>query len=120
MAVSYLLTPDQRRLRNRDAALTDAISLTVSEMGLPANAEDQMWADVRRVIDSVLDMADAAVAARVEFEAVDRRLDRHVKKLHHLCPCNRTCPDYHALDQRRGLLQRRADRAMRSLLGGGR
>lgn len=117
MAVAYLLTPDQHRQRDRDSALADVIRLTVSEMGLPADVEPDYWQAVRVRLETLLELADAAVAARLEYEALDRRIDRHVQG-HYLCPCNRTCEVYSRLNARLRHLQRRADRAVQILLGG--
>jgi hypothetical protein len=117
MAVSYLLTTEQRRLRDRDAALSDAVRLTVSEMGLPADAEPDYWQAIRRRCELVLEMADAAVAARVALEANEARLERHVI-WHRHCPCNKTCAEYTRLDRERVALQREADQRFRILLGG--
>ena len=116
-AAVYLLTTEQKRLRDRDAALSDAVRLTVSEMGLPVDAEPDYWAAVRRRCELVLEQADAAVAARVAVDANEARLERHVT-WHRNCPCNKTCPEYTRLTHEGVRLQRDADHRFRILLGG--
>lgn len=103
----------------RDHLVRDLVSLIVSEAGLSPQAEQEMRRALTARLDPVLALADSAVAARVELEAVDRRLDRHVQT-HDLCRIGvvQGCWALADLQRTRERLQRRADREMHALLGG--
>ena len=103
----------------RDHLVQELAALTVGSYGLPPDVE----ADLRRTVvdraDLLLELADSAVAARVELEAVNDRLDRHVRT--HL-PCVRGlrfgCTGWKALVTSRNKLERRCAHAYRALLEG--
>ena len=103
----------------REHYVRELVGLVVGQAGLSHRAE----MDLRRALTArmrpLLDLADSAVAALVELEAVDRRLDRHVQT-HRLCALNPEggCRAWNDLRRTREQLQRRADREMRALWGG--
>lgn len=103
----------------RDHYVRELVSLVVGNAGLSHEAEQEMRRALTARLDPVLALADSAVAARVELEAVDRRLDRHVQT-HDLCRIGvvQGCWVLTDLQRTRERLQRRADREMRALLGG--
>ncbi len=117
MAVSYLLTPDQRRQRDRDDALAEALATTVYERGLSAATEAEYWQAARRELDRVMERTDAAVAARVALEAHDQRIDRHMQQ-HRTCVLRQECSVYRSLVRQYCRLQRESDQRIRELLGG--
>ena len=118
----------------RDHYLRELVSLVVGNAGLSHEAEQEMRRALTARLDPILELADSAVAARVELEAVERRLQRHIET-HDLCRLGidqmrwvdsgrpvvvRVQPCWVQRDIKRSLeqLQRRADREMRALLGG--
>lgn len=115
--------------------LRELVSAVVGQAGLSPAAESEMRRALTARIDPLLDLADCAVAARVELEAVEKRLQRHIET-HDLCRLGidqmvwqdsgrpvvvRVQPCWVQRDIRRQVerLQRVADREMRRLLGGG-
>lgn len=103
---------------DRDYYLRELIAAVVGQAGLSPQAESEMRRALRARLDPLLDLADSAVAARVELEAVDRRLDRHVQT-HDLCRIGvvQGCWAWRNLQITPERLQRRADREMRRLMG---
>ena len=102
---------------DRDRALSALLGLVVSESGLSADAETDIRIVLRRHVERLLALADAAISAQHEMEAHDARIDRHVRT-HQECIRNRRCRTYQDLQRRRGDLQRAADSQRRALLGG--
>lgn len=117
MSVARILSPHERRLRDRDRVLSDLIGLTVADAGLTASSEHDIWQLLRRQAEHLLEAADLAVAARVALQAHDERIDRHMQS-HRGCALRQHCDIYRALERRRGQLQRDADRRTRALMGG--
>lgn len=101
---------------DRASALHEALTYTAGQHGLPHQAERDIRAAVMRHIDPILHLADAAVAARCEYEAVDRRLDRHVRT-HPGCIERAVCTTRRDLMKDRDRLLRIADAAYVALLG---
>lgn len=118
----------------RDHYVRELVSLVVGNAGLSHRAEMDLRRALTARIDPLLDLADCAVAARVELEAVEKRLQRHIET-HDLCRLGidqmvwqdsgrpvvvRVQPCWVQRDIRRQVerLQRVADREMRRLLGG--
>lgn len=119
MGVARILTPDGRRLVERDLVLSTLAQLTVSETELSADAAADLWQVLRRRAEQLLADADAAVTTRVALEVHDARINRHVQT-HRGCVMRADCATYRALQRMRGRLQREADRDLRKLLGGSR
>ena len=128
-AVAYRAIPSDRA-----HYLRELVSAVVGNAGLSHEAEQEMRRALTARLDPVLALADSAVAARVELEAVERRLQRHVQT-HDLCRLGidqmtwedsgrpvvvRVQPCWVQRDLQRDIerLQRRADREMRALIGG--
>jgi chemotaxis protein histidine kinase CheA len=128
-AVAYRAVPTDRA-----HFLRELVSAVVGNAGLSHQAEQEMRRALTARLDPILELADSAVAARVELEAVERRLQRHIET-HDLCRLGidqmrwvdsgrpvvvRVQPCWVQRDIKRSLeqLQRRADREMRALLGG--
>lgn len=103
---------------DRDSALHEALTYTAGQQGLTHQAERDIRAATMRHVDLILDLADAAVAARLELEAIDRRLDTHVRELHVGCTAERPCPRYRVMQIRHRRLQARYDAAYRALARG--
>lgn len=99
--------------------LRELVAAVVGQSGLSHHAEMDLRRALIARIRPLLDLADSAVAALVELEAVDRRLDRHVQT-HDLCLIGAVqgCWAWRDLQRTRERLQRRADREMRALWGG--
>jgi hypothetical protein len=113
-SVAYRAVPTDRA-----HYLRELVSAVVGNAGLSHEAEQEMRRALTARLDPILSLADSAVAARVELEAVDRRLDRHVQT-HDLCRIGavQVCWVLADLQRTRERLQRRADREMRALWGG--
>jgi chemotaxis protein histidine kinase CheA len=128
-SVAYRVVPTDRA-----HYLRELVSAVVGNAGLSHQAEQEMRRALTAHLDPILELADSAIAARVELEAVERRLQRHVET-HDLCRLGidqmrwedsgrpvvvRVQPCWVQRDIKRSLeqLQRRADREMRALLGG--
>lgn len=128
-SVAYRAVPTDRA-----HYLRELVSAVVGSAGLSYEAEQDLRRALTARIDPILSLADSAVAARVELEAVERRLARHVQT-HDLCRLGidqmswndsgrpvvvRVQPCWVQRDLQRDIerLQRRADREMRALLGG--
>lgn len=103
---------------DRDAAVREVLTCTAGLHGLPHQAERDIRAAVMRHVDPILDLADAAVAARLELEAIERRLDTHVREMHPDCSANRDCLTYRVQQIRRKRLQQQYDVAFVALLKG--
>jgi len=117
-SLARIYTP-QDRLSERDRLLSRVIGLTVSEVGLTNNDEQDLWQRVRLLGEQLLDRADAAVAARVALAAHSDRIDRHMKT-HRECVIRQECGTYRSLVRQHCRLQREADRRFRDLVGGSR
>jgi hypothetical protein len=115
-SVAYRVVPTDRA-----HFLRELVSAVVGNAGLSHQAEQEMRRALTARLDPILELADSAVAARVELEAVDRRLDRHVQT-HDLCQIGvvQGCWVLADLQRTRERLHRRSDRALHALLGGGR
>lgn len=114
VAARYRVVPT-----DRDYYLRELVAAVVGQAGLSPQAEQDLRRALHARIRPLLDLADSAVAALVELEAVDRRLDRHVQT-HDLCLIGAVqgCWAWRDLQRTRERLQRRADREMRALWGG--
>ena len=111
------LTADDRRLLDRDHAIHDALTYTIGCCGLAASGEADLRTAAMRHIEPILALTDDATAARVELEAIDRRLDAHART-HLGCTYEVPCWRYRTLQVRRNRLQASYDRAYRALLAG--
>ena len=113
-SVAYRAVPTDRAYY-----LRELVAAVVGNAGLSHEAEQEMRRALTARLDPILSLADSAVAARVELEAVERRLDRHVQT-HDLCVIGvvQGCWALTDLQRTRERLQRRADREMRALMGG--
>ena len=120
MSALGIAVPESYRLADRGHAIRELVSQTVGHAGLPHRAEQDLREVLVAQIEPILAAADSAVAARAELEAIDRRLDNHVRHVHPRCAATRPCWIYRVLQIRRARLQRQADRQFRRLLGGAR
>lgn len=128
-SVSYRAVPTDRAYY-----LRELVSAVVGNSGLSPAGERDLRRALTARIDPLLELADSAVAARAELEAVERRLQRHVET-HDLCRLGidqmvwqesgrpvvvRVQPCWVQRDLTRDIerLQRAADRALRALMGG--
>lgn len=112
------LTAAEAIQMDRSSALNEALTYTAGQQGLTHQAERDIRAATMRHVDLILDLADAAVAARLELEAIDRRLDTHVRELHVGCTANRECFRFYVLQVRYRRLQRAYDAAFVALKRG--
>lgn len=115
IAEQRALSPTDRRLLDRQHALSEALNLTTS--GLSARTENDIRSAVMRRLDPLLELADDATVAGLELEALDRRLDAHART-HLGCTYQEPCWRYRTLQVRRQRLQNAYDRAYRALLVG--
>lgn len=102
---------------DRSHAARELVGALVDGLGLPLQSETDLRIALWRRLDPILEAADAAVAARAELDALDRRLDAHART-HQREAQGLTCLTYSELQKRRAQLQRQADRALIRLLGG--
>lgn len=117
MIASFPAYTDDQRLADRDAAVREVLTTTAGLVGLSARHEQDIRTAVMRHVEPILHLADDAVAALQELEAIDRRLDNHVQ----MCGCwqtDRPCLQRRVLQIRRRKLQGRSDAAYRALLRG--
>lgn len=89
---------DRIREDERRVALRELRTWTVGTSGLDHRSEQDIWTAAMRHLEPLLALTDAAVAARVELEAIDRRLDAHVGRHGHCsievpCLTFRVAPD---------------------------
>jgi hypothetical protein len=108
---------EDRRLLNRDDALSDVLRYTLSQAGLSHDAEQAIRKAMYARIDPLLHLADDATMARAELEAVDRALDTHAQTCAGCCagyPCQRS----RLLQVRLKRYREKSDRAFRALLEG--
>lgn len=110
-------TAEDRRLLDRDDAICDAIRTVVADLALSPEAESDIWVAARQHIEPILHLADHATVARVELEALDRRLQAHPRSCAG-CLGGRECDLFRVLKLRRRRFKDRADRAYRALLEG--
>lgn len=108
---------EDRRLLARDDAICDALRTVVRDRGLSPDAESDIWVAARKQIEPILHLADDVTVARVELEALDRRLGMHAEGCAG-CYVGQPCQRYRVLQIRRKRLQDKADRAFRALLDG--
>ena len=111
-----ILTPEQRRQANRQAALLDLISYAVGEH-LSPEGERRIREPLMRKIEPLLELADWARAAREEYEAVEQRLSRHYRT-HVRCLSGEDCAAKDDLRRQRDRLMAISDRAERDLIRG--
>lgn len=112
-------TADERRLQHRDDAMHDMLSMTAGQSGLSHQAEMDIRRAVGRQIEPLLQLADSAVAAKLELEAIEARLNRHREGCR-ICRPEKACGRYRLNDVRRNRLQAAYDRAYIALAKGGR
>lgn len=117
-AATAAVLPEEMRAVERDQAVHELRAWTVGASGLDHRAESDIWRTFMRSLQPLLQLADDAVAARVELDAIDRRLDLHVQT-HPTCRAGLTCRSYHVLQARRQRLQAAWDRAYIRLAKGG-
>lgn len=104
-----------------DTSVRELVASVVGWAGLSPEREADLRHTAHAVLLDVVHANDALVAATVELEAIDRRLDEHVRGCLRRCRwwMRRRCPAYEALQRRRDRQQQRVDRAYRSLVARG-
>lgn len=115
-AVVRVYTADERRLQARDDAMHEMLFITAGQSGLSHDGEMAIRTAVGRVIEPLLQLADSAVAALSELEAVDAGLTRHVLGCR-VCRPEQPCSRQRFNLARRERLMRAYDAAYRSLVG---
>lgn len=103
-----------RRLLDRDDAICDALRTVVGDAGLSPQAEADIWVAGRMKIEAILHLADSATVARLEAEALARRLDNH-QELCPRCGPNAPCGTYVLNVLRLKRMRDKADRAYQEL-----
>lgn len=109
-------TRDERRLFARDDAMHEMLDMTAGQSGLSDEAEMDIRRLIGRQIEPLLQLADSAVAARLELEAIEARLTRHTRGCR-ICRPEQPCQGSRFLAGGRNRLQARWDRAYRALVG---
>lgn len=115
-ALALVLSGDVRE-RDRSHYLREVISHTTGMAGLSATGEGDIRRALMRHFEPLLALSDNAVAALAEFEAIDRRLDVHVRT-HLPCRRGRQCTVLADLKRDRDRQLRAYNRAFRALLEG--
>lgn len=106
---------DGARLAARLEAVADVIAGTVHAVGLDQHAERYLFAALGDRIEQLLDAADATVAATVEVQALERRLDQHVQT-HVTCARAARCTGQRTIKQALAEATARRDTRFRALL----
>lgn len=109
---------DERRQLDRDAALHEVLAFTAGSSGLSHRGEQDIRSAVMRLIEPILQLADHATSARLELEAIERRMDIHVRVDHPTCTCSRACWSWRVLQLRRDKLWLAWATAYRALVRG--
>lgn len=109
-------TADEKRLQHRDDAMHDMLFLTAGQSGLSHDGEMAIRMAVGRQLEPLLHLADSAVAAKLELEAIEGRLNRHREGCR-ICRPEQACLRYRLSDIQRNKLQGLWDRAYRALVG---
>jgi hypothetical protein len=117
IAEQLIYTEDQR-LSDRDAALRDVLTCTAGLVGLSHRGEADIRVAVMRHVDVLLDLADHATVARLELEAIESRMDVHVRQAHVGCSADSECRRWRVLQRRRNTLWNAWAAAYRALVGG--
>lgn len=89
----------------------------VGAAGLTLLDETEIRASLGTRLSTLLDQADAAVAALVELDATEQRIDRHIRT-HRPCVAG-VCEVWTRLLKTRDQLVRQRRNALRRLAGGG-
>ena len=116
IAIESVYTEHQRA-SDRDAALREVMTCTAGLVGLSHAGERDIRSASMRLIEPILELADSATAARLEVEAIERRMDLHVRG-HEGCSVRRPCPRFRVLQIRRERLWDTWAVAYRALLRG--
>jgi hypothetical protein len=103
------------QLEDRDHAQRELMSLTVSLGRLSPKREQDVRHATLSVLLPVLRAADYLVAVGAELEALDGRINRHVRT-HLICRRGRDCVVYQQLQRDWARVQRRYDAAYRALV----
>src|SRR5205085_2761141 len=104
-------------LSDRDAALREVLTCTAGLVGLSHRGEADIRSATMRAIEPILELADHATVARLELEAIEGRMDRHVRG-HEGCTLDRPCIRFEVLQIRRDKFWRAWALAFRALLEG--
>ena len=115
-AVVRVYTPDERRLQARDDAMHEMLFITAGQSGLSHDGEMAIRTAVGRKIEPLLQLADSAVAALSELEAVTAGLARHEQGCR-ICRPEQPCSRQRCNLARRERLLRAYDAAYRALEG---
>jgi hypothetical protein len=118
-AVGLPYTNDQR-FADRDAALREVLTCTAGLVGLSHRGEADIRRAAMRAIEPILELADHATVARLELEAIEGRMDRHVRGPdgHEGCSLDKPCLRFKVLQIRREKCWRAWAGAYRALLEG--
>lgn len=117
IAEQRILTEPERLQLDRDAALREVLTCTAGLHGLSPVGERDVSKAVLHHIEPILQLADAATVARLELEAIDGRMDRHVQG-HPGCSLETPCLPFRVLQIRREKLWRAWATAYRALIRG--
>jgi len=109
---------DDMRLSDRDAAVRELLTCTAGLVGLSHRGERDIRSAVMRHVDVLLELADHATVARLELEAIESRMDVHVRQAHIGCTKDRECRRFRVLQRRRDTLWNAWAAAYRALMGG--
>lgn len=115
--IAQLTYPDRQRAMNRQHAVSELLADVAGQAGLSPCLEQDVRSATMRLLDPILTAADGLVAAGVELEAMDGRIDRHIRT-HLGCSLDVPCARVEGLKRDRARLQRVWDRRFRKLAGG--
>lgn len=108
---------DDQRFADRERALFEVLTCTAGLVGLSHRGEADIRSAMMRTIEPILELADYATVARLELEAIEGRMDRHVHD-HEGCTADRLCLRFKVLQIRRDKHWRAWAAAYRALLEG--
>ena len=117
IATQRVITEADRLQLDRDAALREVLTCTAGLVGLSHAGESSIREAVMRLVEPILELADDATAARLEYEAIDGQMDRHVRG-HQGCTRDQPCLRFRVLQIRRERLWKTWSAAYRALVRG--
>lgn len=119
MSVASLRPGEAQHTLNVDAAIDSLLRCAIGDRGLPSQGEQMIRDAARAHIDQVILLADYATTARIELEAIEGRMDRHVGAGgHEGCTVELPCLAFRVLQIRREKCWRAWAVAYRALLEG--
>lgn len=117
MIAQRVLTEPERLQLDRSDALYEVLTYTAGQHGLSHAGERDIREAVMRLVEPILQLADYATVARLELEAIEGRMNRHVRGCEACCS-EQKCLSIRVMRIRREKYWRAWAKAYRALVGG--